>query len=178
MYQSLNFRAKQTSRENKDVTHRTFQEAKRIWEDHGYKSMKFYHAPKRNSDYWLGNTLPHIPTITFKSILRSFCHIYVMQRRHAHQTEDVFLSILTMLTKTGWWIRRPDFYQFSLWFHLKFPIKNNRTLPISKLYKTRYNFTKYYSCNSVACVPLLLILREITHTWRTCIIWRLEAFIL
>ena len=32
-------------------------------------------------------------------------------------------------------IRRPDFYWFSLRFHLKFPIKNNRTLPTTKLNK-------------------------------------------
>ena len=118
MYKSANFRARQISRE-KDL--------------------------KRNSDYWLGNPLPHIPKITFESIFRIFCHIHhvhVMQRRHALQTGYVFLGILA---KTGQWIRRPDFYRFSLWFYLKFPIKNNRTLPIlTKLYKTWYTFTKYY----------------------------------
>ena len=33
---SLNFRAKKTNRENNNLEHRTFQEAKRIWEDHIY----------------------------------------------------------------------------------------------------------------------------------------------
>ena len=36
MYQSVNFRAGQTSRENMDLAHKTFQEAKWICEDHSY----------------------------------------------------------------------------------------------------------------------------------------------
>ena len=130
---------------------------------------------KRNSVYWLGKTLPHVHKMTFKSIFQNILSHQCIQRRHALQTKDVFFGILT---KTGWWIRRPDFYRFSLWFHLKFPI-NNCTLPITKLYKTRYIFTKYYFM-LLCCmnVPFLIILRETTHVWRTRIVWRLEAFVL
>ena len=47
---------------------------------------------------------------------------------HALLTADVFWSILT---KTGWGIvDYADFYRFSLWFHLKFPVRNNCTLPM------------------------------------------------
>ena len=98
-------------------------------------------ALKRNSDDWLGSPMPHIPKNYNRSSFRIFFYIHVMLRRHALQTKDVFLGILT---KTGWWIRRPDFYLFSLWFHLKFPIKNNHTSPITKLYKTKYSFSRYY----------------------------------
>ena len=44
MSMSVNFRARQTSRKNKELAHRSFQEAKRIWEDHSYQ---------KNSNYWL-----------------------------------------------------------------------------------------------------------------------------
>ena len=46
----VNFGASQTSRENNDSAHRTFQDAKRIWEDHSYTN-EVWHVPKRNSDY-------------------------------------------------------------------------------------------------------------------------------
>ena len=95
---SVNLRARQTSRENKVLTHRTFQEEKKIWEDHSYQW---------NSNYWLGiNPLAHIPKITFKFTFRTFGHIHVMQQRHTLYTEDV------TMTKTGWCMRRPDFYRF------------------------------------------------------------------
>ena len=62
-------RAWKTSRGNKDLAHRTFQEAKRVWKDHSCTYInEDWHAPKRN--YVLGNPLPHIPKFTFKSIFR------------------------------------------------------------------------------------------------------------
>ena len=98
MYQSVNLRARQTSRENKDLAHRTFAGGQENLGRSYLHVNEVWHAPKRNSDYGLGNPLPHIPKITFKSIFRIFCHIHVMQQTYALQTRDVFLG---MLTKTG-----------------------------------------------------------------------------
>ena len=121
MYQSVKFRA---SRVNKDLAHRTFQETKRIWEDRCDTWMK---VGMRLRGIPITDWITHCctsPKITFKSNFRIFCHIHVMQQRHALQTEDVFLDILT---KTGWWICRPEFYRFSLWFHWKFRKKKTKT---------------------------------------------------
>ena len=139
---SVNFRARHTSRDNKDLANRTFQElhVNEVW-----------HAPEWNSDYWLNSPLPHIPKITFKSIFRIFCHMHVMQRRHTFQTGDVFLGILT---KTNWWIRGPDFCWFSLWLHFKFPIKNNNTLPLLNCIKHGMLLQNIISCN---CVVLMYL---------------------
>ena len=93
--------ANQTSRENKDLEQRAFQEAKGIWEDLTKVHVnEVWHAPERNSYYWLGNLMPHIPKITFKCILRLFCHTHFMQR-----SEDVFLAkVTTEHAESGWWM--------------------------------------------------------------------------
>ena len=76
-----------TSRGKKDLKQRTFEEAK-MWEDPSYTYYEVWHALERNSDYWLGNPLPHTPRITFECIFkRLFCHIQVMHQRHALQTD-------------------------------------------------------------------------------------------
>ena len=38
---------------------------------------KVWHAPGRNSDYWLDNPLPYISKMTYKCIFRLFYHIHV-----------------------------------------------------------------------------------------------------
>ena len=123
-----------------------------------FSTPRVWHAPKRNSDYWLGNPLPHIPKITFKSIFRTFWPIHIMQRRHVLITEDVFFGI-GLLTKTGQWIRRPDFYQFSLWFHLRL-FKNNHTLPITNFIKQGIILQNIFSCNSLAWTYLFFYSKE------------------
>ena len=54
-------------------------------------------------------------------------------------------------------------YRFPIWFHLKLPIKNKCTLPITKLYKTRYIITKHFFMYVLHECTFSLILREITH---------------
>ena len=66
MYQSVNLRARQISRGNKDLMHRTFHETKMIIATRKWSMAYPY------SNYWVGNPLPHIPRITFKSILEYF----------------------------------------------------------------------------------------------------------
>ena len=98
-------------------------------------------------------------------------------------TDDVFLVVLT---KTGWWIpvRRQTFIGFLsdfIWSsHQKQP---HIAYTNDNLYKKGILLHNIISCNhDIAvlheCTFIILILREIIHVWRTCVVWCLEAFIL
>ena len=84
-----------------------------------------YYVLHLNSSFLVFHVLAlpadYILTLHFNCLF--ICYICVVQQRY-FQTKNKFSSGADT-TESGWWICRPDFYLYSLWFHVRFQNKRN-----------------------------------------------------